>query len=101
MPEIDANTTMTWLQAKTQSLQRDIVTELDDLPDSKYKQLLEKVLQLQELTKEIRALETVYILSHLQENNTIVDRELREISDYMEKILLIHQREHDNLQKIL
>ena len=101
MPQIDANTTMTWLQAKIQSLQRDIVAELDDLPDSKYKQLLEKVLQLQELTREIRALETVYILSHLQENNTIVDRELREISDYMEKILLIHQREHDNLQKIL
>lgn len=101
MPQKDTNTTLTWLQMRARALQRDIESNLDDMPDSRHKQVLEQILQLHELTTEIQALGLVTTLAHVRENNTSIDRELQEISDYVEQILIIHQQEHDNLQKIL
>ncbi|TRO53993.1 hypothetical protein E2P71_05190 [Candidatus Bathyarchaeota archaeon] len=101
MPQKDFNTTLTWLQTRAQALQNDIESTIDDLPDTQHKQVLEQILRLHELTMEIQALGVVNILAHVRENNTSIDKELQEISDYVEQILLIHQQEHDNLQKIL
>jgi hypothetical protein len=101
MPQKDFNTSVMWLQARAQSLQREILSEIDDLLDPQQKQLLEKMMQFHELALEIQALVTLDVLAHVRENNTSVDRELGEICDYMEQILFIHRREHDNLQKIL
>jgi len=101
MPQKDFNTTLTWLQTRAQALQNDIESTIDDLPDTQHKQVLEQILRLHELTMEIQALGVVNILAHVRENNTSIDKELQEISDYVEQILLIHQEEHDNLQKIL
>ena len=101
MPQKDTNSTLTWLHSRARALQRDIESELDDLPDNRHKQILEQILQLHELTTQIQALGLATILAHIRENNTSVDRELQEISDYVEQILIIHQQEHDNLQKIL
>jgi len=101
MPQNDTNTTLTWFQSRAIALQRDIESALDDLPDNRHKQILEQILQLHELTTEIQALGLATTLAHIRENNTSIDRELQEISDYVEQILIIHQHEHDNLQKIL
>jgi len=100
MPQKDF-TTMTWLQTKAQALQRDIESAMDDLPDTQHKKVLEQILRLHELTMEIQALGLATTLAHIQENNTSVDNDLREIGDYVEQILIIHQQEHDTLQKIL
>jgi hypothetical protein len=101
MPQKNVNTTLTWLQMRSQALQRDIESTIDDLPDTQHRQVLEQILQLHELTIETQALGLATILAHIWENNTCVDKELQEISDYVEQILIIHQQEHDNLQKIL
>jgi hypothetical protein len=101
MPQKDTNTTLTWLQTRAQALQRDIESTISDLPDDQHRRVLEQMLQLHELTTDIQALGLVTTLVHILENNASVDYELQEIGDYLEQILVIHQQEHDNLQKIL
>ena len=97
----ESGATETLLLNQIQALQSTITASIEELPDGQHKQVLEQILQLSELTNELHQLQLVTIFAHVQQNNRDVDDDLKEISDYMEQILVIHRCEAENLEKIL
>jgi hypothetical protein len=91
----------TLLINQIQALQSTVTTSIEELPDGQHKQVLEQMFQLGELTNELHRLQLLKILAYLEQNNSEVDDDLKEISDYMEQILVIHRNEAENLEKIL
>src|SRR4030042_508971 len=100
MPQ-DFGTSETWLQNQIDALKSAIASAIDEVPGERHRLILEQMLHLNELTNELHRLQLVTILTHIQQNNRDVDDDLREISDYMEQILVIHRNEAENLGKIL
>jgi len=93
--------TETLLLNQIQALQSTVTSSIEDLPDDRHRQVLEHILQLGELTNELHRLQLLRILAYIQKNNMDVDDDLKEISDYMEQILVIHRSEAENLEKVL
>jgi hypothetical protein len=91
----------TLLLNQIQALQSTVTMNIEELPDSQHKRVLEQMLQLNELTNELHKLQLITLLTHIRLDNKSVDDELQEISDYMEQILMIHRTEAENLEKIL
>jgi hypothetical protein len=98
---LENGTTETLLLNQIQALQSTVNMNVEELPDSQHKQVLEQILQLSELTNELHQLQLITILAHIRQDNKSVDDDLQEISGYMEQILMIHRTEAENLEKIL
>ena len=98
---LENGATETLLLNQIQALQSTITMNIEELPDSKHKQVLEQILQLSELTNELHQLQLITLLALIRQDNKNVDDDLQEISDYMEQILMIHRTEAENLDKIL
>ena len=98
---LESGSTETLLLNQIQALQSTVTMNVEELPDSQHKQVLEQILQLSELTNELHQLQLITLLAHIRQDNKSVDDDLQEISDYMEQILMIHRAEAENLEKIL
>ncbi len=98
---LENGTMETLLLNQIQALQSTVTMNIEELPDSQHKRVLEQMLQLNELTNELHKLQLITLLTYIRLDNKSVDDELQEISDYMEQILMIHRTEAENLEKIL
>jgi hypothetical protein len=98
---LDLNDYADWLEGMSDKLLDDVHHLADESDDETISELLRKITQLISVNQSMITLNLLSFKLHMRENESAIDSELHEISEYMAEILNIHRREAENLRKIL
>jgi len=89
-----------WIAAQRERLAQEI-EELTQGYDETTRELVNKIVGLVNLNQSLVTLQLLGLQLEMLENNRTIDRDLDEIADYVSEIIEVHQREAENLSKIL
>jgi hypothetical protein len=92
---------ISWVKSRSESLYAEIIQQIDDIQDPQARDVLVKLAQLTQINQELQVLGFINLLSRITENQTAIDDELMQISEYVEAIVRVHQEEARSLEKIL
>jgi len=101
MASIPLNEQIKWLKTRQEALLDDVISDLDDIPENIQKEIISDLINYVRISQEIQNLGFLAILTHMVETQSAIDDELMDISDYMAKILSIHRKEAENLEKLI
>ncbi len=99
----DPSTTnqLSWAKNRSESLYSEILQQIEEIQDPETRDVLAKLARLTQINQELQTLGFINLLSRITDNQTAIDDELMQISEYVEAIVRVHQEEARNLEKIL
>ena len=92
---------LSWAKTQFESLYAEIIQQIEEVQDPQAREVLAKLARLTQINQELQALGFINLLSRITENQTAIDDELMQISEYVEAIVRVHQDEARNLEKVL
>jgi hypothetical protein len=92
---------LSWVKSQSESLYAEVIQQIEDIQDPQAREVLAKLAQLTQINQELQVLCFIDFLSRITENQTAIDDELMQISEYVEAIVRVHQEEARSLEKIL
>lgn len=90
MPNL--TTEIHWLNIRYQTL-------LDDLRNTFSDEAYERIIELFKINQQIQTQLSLHILSEIKQNQQDTDKQLTEISLYLQDIVMSHIKEAENLEK--
>ncbi len=92
---------LSWAKNRSESLYTEILQQIEEIQDPETRDVLAKLARLTQINQELQTLGFINLLSRITENQTAIDDELMQMSEYVEAIVKVHQEEARNLEKIL
>lgn len=92
---------LSWVKTRSESLYLEILQQIEEIQDPETRNVLAKLAKLTHINQELQTLGFINILSRITENQTAIDDELMQISEYVEAMVRVHQEEARNLEKVL
>jgi hypothetical protein len=92
---------LSWAKTRSESLYAEILQQIEEIQDPETRDALTKLVRLTQINQELQTLGFINILSRITENQTAIDDELMQISEYVEAMVRVHQEEARNLEKVL
>ncbi len=92
---------LSWVKSRSDSLYADIIQQIEEIKDPNARDVLDKLAQLTQINQELHMLGYINLLSRITENHMAIDDELIQISEYVEAMVKVHQKEARSLEKIL
>ena len=92
---------LSWAKTRSESLYAEILQQIEEVQDPATRDVLAKLARLTQINQELQTLGFINLLSRITENQTAIDDELMQISEYVEAIVRVHQEEARNLEKVL
>jgi len=90
-----------WLKTRQEALLSELILDVEDLRDTRQKEITENLMEYVRISQEIQSLGFLSLLAYLKETQSAIDDELMDISEYMAAILSIHRTEAENLEKLI
>jgi len=100
-PEPTTTNQLSWAKTRSESLYSEILQQIEEIQDPETRDVLAKLARLTQITQELQTLGFINILSRITENQTAIEDELMQISEYVEAMVRVHQEEARNLEKVL
>ncbi len=92
---------LSWAKNRSESLYTEVLQQIEEIQDPQTRDALAKLAQLTQINLELQTIGFINLISRITENQTAIDDELMQISEYVEEMVRVHQEEARSLEKIL